>query len=569
MNFNNLKVSSRLAIGYGVILALLAITAALSLTRLTAFDGQLRDISEDKVQKVIEANDWLYSLMESARHTRNMLILDEPEKIAKEIDNLKRHKQLRAERMEGLKKSVVSEAGKAKLREVIDARAAYTPHEDAYVQLIQSGDMVAAKAMLLEKARPTQLVYIAKLREFVLSQTDLIKQSQHAAHESYSSSWKLILAIGFAGLVAGIASAMIIARGLIKQLGGEPNYAANVASQIAAGDLTVDIDTRADDKSSMLFAMKAMRDDLVKIVAEVRTGTDAIATSSAEIAAGNQDLSSRTEEQASSLEETASSMEELASTVRQNADNAKEADHLAARASDVAVKGGEVVSQVVFTMEAINESARKIVDIISVIDGISFQTNILALNAAVEAARAGEQGRGFAVVASEVRNLAQRSASAAKEIKQLIGNSVEKVEDGSRLVAQAGQTMDEVVESVRRVTGIVAGIAEASMEQSAGIEQVNQAIGQMDAVTQQNAALVEEAAAASEAMQEQAARLAQAVSVFKLDVRQEAVRVAPRVRPAPVAAAPAPVAKQAPRPSIASKKSSAVTQDAESDWETF
>jgi len=249
----------------------------------------------------------------------------------------------------------------------------------------------------------------------------------------------------------------------------------------------------------------------------VRGGTDSIATSSTQIAAGNQDLSSRTEQQAGSLEETASSMEELTSTVKQNADNARQANQLAASASQVAVKGGEVVAQVVGTMESINASSNKIVDIIAVIDGIAFQTNILALNAAVEAARAGEQGRGFAVVASEVRNLAQRSSQAAKEIKTLIGASVEQVNAGSMLVAQAGSTMNDIVSSVQRVGDIITEITAASSEQSVGIDEINRAIGQMDAVTQQNAALVEEAAAAAESMQDQAHKLAQIVSVFKLD----------------------------------------------------
>jgi methyl-accepting chemotaxis protein len=259
----------------------------------------------------------------------------------------------------------------------------------------------------------------------------------------------------------------------------------------------------------------------VGIVGEVRQGTDTIATASGQIAAGNMDLSSRTEEQASSLEETAASMEELTSTVKQNADNARQANQLAVSASSVAVRGGSVVNQVVGTMGSINASSRKIVDIIGVIDGIAFQTNILALNAAVEAARAGEQGRGFAVVAAEVRNLAQRSAAAAKEIKTLIGDSVEKVEEGSKQVAEAGKTMDEIVDSVKRVTDIMAEIQAASQEQTQGIEQINQAITQMDQVTQQNAALVEEAAAAAQSLQEQASGLSQVVSVFKLGQEQQ------------------------------------------------
>ena len=274
--------------------------------------------------------------------------------------------------------------------------------------------------------------------------------------------------------------------------------------------------TSKDETGQLLQALKDMNNSLVTIVGQVRTGTDTIATASSQIAAGNLDLSSRTEEQASSLEVTASSMEELTSTVKQNAENARQANQLVVSTADVAVKGGQVVGQVVDTMTSIKDSSRKIADIIGVIDGIAFQTNILALNAAVEAARAGEQGRGFAVVAAEVRNLAQRSAGAAKEIKSLIEDSVDKVDVGGKLVDEAGKTMDEIVNSVKRVTDIMSEIAAASQEQSAGIEQVNQAIAQMDEVTQQNAALVEEAAAASESLQDQAGNLAQVVSIFNL-----------------------------------------------------
>ena len=327
---------------------------------------------------------------------------------------------------------------------------------------------------------------------------------------------RVLLAIGMALMlvVGGLAALML--RRILGQLGGEPDYAAGIVAQIAAGDLTTPVHTRAGDTDSLLMAIKAMRDKLAHLVSQVRNDAESISAASGEIAAGNHDLSARTEQQAGSLEETASTMEEMTSTVRQNADNARQANQLAISASQVASQAGGVVGQVVETMGAINASSRKIGDIISVIDGIAFQTNILALNAAVEAARAGEQGRGFAVVATEVRNLAQRSSQAAKEIKQLIDSSAEQVGTGEKLVALAGETMAKVVSSVRQVTDIVAEISTASSEQSTGIEQINQAIVEMDNMTQQNSALVEQASAAAQAMNQQADGLAQLVSVFKV-----------------------------------------------------
>ncbi len=369
---------------------------------------------------------------------------------------------------------------------------------------------------------------------------------------------------------------LMISRSIVKQLGGEPADANAITHRMAQGDLSVHIALKPGDSASIMHGIKSMRDNVAKIVAHVREGSESVATASAEIAQGNTDLSARTESQASALEETAASMEELGSTVKQNADNARQANQLAQSASTVAVQGGEVVAQVVDTMKGINDSSRKINDIISVIDGIAFQTNILALNAAVEAARAGEQGRGFAVVAGEVRSLAGRSAEAAKEIKTLITDSVQRVEQGTALVDQAGNTMTEVVSSIRRVTDIMGEISAASSEQSAGVAQVGEAITQMDQATQQNAALVEEMAAAAASLRAQAQDLVQTVAVFKLNPQDS--QTAYRTAPAAPAAAPKQVTAAA-KQSVAAKAPAAKlsapapkpakASDDSGDWETF
>ena len=341
----------------------------------------------------------------------------------------------------------------------------------------------------------------------------LAGESVAQSEKSYRSASILLLTVSLLAIGLGC----VVTYWLVRSITVPLNKAVQIAQTVASGDLRSRIEVSGKDETAhLLKALNEMNDNLVRIVAKVRNGTHQIAHASSEIARGNLDLSTRTEQQAGSIEETASSMEELTGIVKQNSENAAQANHLARTASDVAARGGSVVSQVVQTMGNINDSSRKIVDIIGVIDGIAFQTNILALNAAVEAARAGEQGRGFAVVAAEVRNLAQRSAAAAREIKTLIEDSVDKVGAGSKLVDQAGTTMEEVLSSVQRVSDLISGIAAASQEQNAGIQQINQAISQMDTVTQQNAALVEQAAAAADAMQNQAGELAHAVNVFKL-----------------------------------------------------
>ncbi|WP_228893924.1 methyl-accepting chemotaxis protein [Pseudoduganella aquatica] len=398
----------------------------------------------------------------------------------------------------------------------------------------------------------------AVLRLVKQEEQGLLKHRSESAEQQRQRTDIVMIGGGLVAALLAAVLAVLLARNITRPL----HQAVAVAQRVAQGDLGGQIDVRSKDETgALMLALSQMTAALVGIVQNVRNGTDTIATASAEISAGNMDLSSRTEQQASSLEETASSMEELTSTVKQNADSAREARDLADSASSVAVRGGAMVAEVVDTMASINESARKIVDIIGVIDGIAFQTNILALNAAVEAARAGEQGRGFAVVATEVRNLAQRSAGAAKEIKTLIDDSVAKVDQGSKLVDRAGATMEEVVQSVQRVNSIISDIAAASEEQRTGIEQVNEAIAQMDQVTQQNAALVEQAAAASSAMQDQAMTLSGAVSVFRLGERDPAPASAvwtasqPGQAGARQAQRPAPLKQLAPAKAAAPAKS--------------
>ena len=408
---------------------------------------------------------------------------------------------------------------------------------------------------------------VATLQKFSESEGARLTEAAAAESRRVTTFLSLVIAVG---VVASVIMGMVVSRGITRPI----QSAVSTARRVADGDLTVQIQASGRDETGQLLnALADMTQNLRSLVGEVANGAHTVSDTSAQIAQGNVDLSQRTEEQASTLEETASSMEELTSTVTQNAQNARQASQLAVGASEVARKGGQVVGQVVSTMTGISESSRKISDIISVIDGIAFQTNILALNAAVEAARAGEQGRGFAVVASEVRTLAQRSAAAAKEIKALISDSVSKVEDGTRLVDEAGKTMDEIVTSVKRVTDIMAEITAASQEQSEGIGQVNQAVTQMDEVTQQNAALVEEAAAAAESMQEQAQALLQSVAVFQLSGAASTVRAtvpvasrAPLRRPVSTAR---PAIARPKAVSAASPKLAAVAAGGDDDWTEF
>src|SRR3569623_574888 len=429
---NHMKVSTRLILGFGMVLAMLAVIIGLSISSLGNMNEGTKKIVLEAYPKVLLAQNLRNNVNENARALRNALLSPDVETMRKSFEALVRQRKENSDAMEKIEKMLQSEKGKTLFKGIKEVLVPYREAVDQVVKLTRKGNKEQAVAVLFGNLQNSQQSFFQNIDALIAFQSEEMDQSYKDAQSTYQNARTLMLILSAVALLLGVSASIIITRTLLRQLGGEPTYAAEIAGKIASG---------------------------------------------------NQDLSSRTEEQASSLEETASSLEELTSTVRQNADNARQANQLAVSASEVAEKGGAVVGQVVDTMESINESSKKIVDIIGVIDGIAFQTNILALNAAVEAARAGEQGRGFAVVASEVRSLAQRSASAAKEIKGLIGDSVEKVEAGSKLVEHAGTMMDEVVSSVRRVTDIVGEITASSQEQSAGIEQINQAVTQMDNVT--------------------------------------------------------------------------------------
>jgi methyl-accepting chemotaxis protein len=509
----NISIGKRLTLGFTIILAFAMLITGISVWRLQGVATATRDMMQVPLAKERMISDWYGKVDSGIRRTTAIARSSDPALGAFFAEESKASSAISSELQKKVEELIVDADEKALFVRIGEQRKVYLSSRDQVAKLKAAGELEQADKIFETVFRPGTASYQALMMDLLKMQRAKIDATAAHIDDIAASSRKLLYVLATLVLAFGAFSSWLLTTGIT----GPLRQAVTAARRVAGGDLTGHIDDSArDETGQLLSALKDMNASLLGIVNEVRSGTDHITTSSSEIAAGNQDLSRRTEQQAGALEETASSMEELTSTVKHNADNARQANQLAASAAQVAVKGGEVVAQVVDTMDSINQSSRKIVDIIAVIDGIAFQTNILALNAAVEAARAGEQGRGFAVVASEVRNLAQRSASAAKEIKELIGDSVEKVSQGSKLVADAGTTMGEIVSSVHRVSDMITEITAASNEQSAGINEVYEAIGAMDAVTQQNAALVEQAAAAAESMQQQAAALAQAVSVFKV-----------------------------------------------------
>ena len=594
MNFNAMTVKAKLSLSFGVLAALVLLVSSLALYSLSEINGSFALYVRGVDARARTAADVRTAVDRRAIAARNLVIVTKPadvelEKAAVQLADSDVKSSLK--KLNDLTTgagSDTSEQAKAMIAEIGRIEAAYAPVAADIENDALNGRHDDAIKKIDEKCRPLLVQLVKATDNFSAYTATRAEHKVERAGELYASQRALLLGICAGTIVAAVFAALLITRSITRALGAEPNELSDITRRIAEGDLGPVAGAQSAPQGSVLASMSTMQTGLVQLIGQVRATAHNIATGASQIAAGNVDLSSRTEEQAASLEETASSMEELTSTVRQNAENAQQASSLAANASEVATQGSDVVGQVVATMTEISESSSKIADITGLIEGIAFQTNILALNAAVEAARAGEQGRGFAVVATEVRSLAQRSSSAAKEIKELIGASVQKIHDGSSLAGEAGKTMTEVTQAVARVTDIMGEIAAASTEQSRGIEQVNQAITQMDEVTQQNAALVEEAAAASKSLEDQGRVLNEAIAFFRLDdagrVTQTARRTTPTNSARAVAAAPsasssrsvAPRASQrmpAREPSRTKtpmmKAEHALAQASDANWQTF
>lgn len=511
-----MRVSTRLASGFGLLIVLMALMGGIASVKVNDVDKSYDEVIEDRYPKVSALLEVKENLNQSSQAMRNILLSTTEIQQQAEIDAMNAAAGQGAKLLDGIEKAISSEKGKAVFAAIVAARTEYIAVRREFLAVFSQGNADAARQALQTRVNPAQAKYFKSVDDAIAYQKNLMDLSVKRATDDIASIKATLLNFSIAALIMAVIAGVLTSRSITRQLGGEPGDAAEFASKIAAGDLGQEIVLRKGDTTSMMANLKAMQKSLAGIVASVRLSADSVATASMEISQGNHDLSARTEQQASALEQTAASMEELTATVQTNSDNAQQARKVASDAEAVAVRSGTVVGGVVATMQEISESSLKIGEITSVIDGIAFQTNILALNAAVEAARAGDQGRGFAVVATEVRTLAHRSAQAAKEIKALIASSVERVDRGSALVAEAGETIQQVVNATQRVNTLINEISAASKEQSDGMGQIGEAVMQMDQVTQQNAALVEESAAAAQSLKAQADDLVHQVSVFKL-----------------------------------------------------
>jgi len=514
MQISNLRVRTRLGWAFGLMLLMTVLTAAIAQHRLGQLQGNLEEVVRTNNVKIRHSHAMAESLLAYARDLRTLVLLDDPDQRQREAARLKATAAAYDQAAAALDKLPSSEQARALLGKIAAAAKNARPANEQVLAL--ADQRYDAVTVLLVQAVPATQQWQDLIAQNLLLQESENEARVQAAASDYLVARNLLLGVGLLSAVLAVVLGVLVTRSISRQLGGEPAEAAELAARVAAGDLGGADAASAADPDSLMGRLRGMQASLAQLVASVRHDADSVATASAQIAQGNQDLSRRTEQQASALQETAAAMEQLGVTVRHNSANARQASQLAVDASSIAAQGGAVVGQVVDTMRGIHDSSRQIADIIGTIDGIAFQTNILALNAAVEAARAGEQGRGFAVVAGEVRSLAQRSAEAAREIKTLIGTSVDRVEQGSALVDQAGVTMQEVVSAIRRVADLMGEIDTASAEQGSGVAQAGQSVAMMDQATQQNAALVEQSAAAAESLKAQAQHLAQAVSVFRV-----------------------------------------------------
>ncbi|NEX59838.1 HAMP domain-containing protein [Noviherbaspirillum sp. 17J57-3] len=568
-----MRIGHRLTLGFGIVTALLIMLVGLSYSRITSLSGVIGHVVKERYPTTIVANNIKADLNEITRSMLNVLVMGDAGQIKKEIANIDERTKAIDGAIGRLSRQITEPTGVAQVKAIIEYKDKFLPAQTKFVSLVNEDKKDEAMVKLMFQVRPMQAKYFERLDAFIKYEDQQMAEAGADAEAAAQRTEWFILSLAAAAVGLSVLVGFLTTRRITRPL----NEAVRIAKCVSDGDLTSRIEVKTKDETGELMeALRYMNESLSRIVGEVRGGTETIASASREIASGNQDFSAHTQTQAGALQDTAASMSVLTETVKKNAENARQANQLAESASSVAVRSGEVVSRVVETMAGIDDASKKIVDIIGVIDGIAFQTNILALNAAVEAARAGEQGRGFAVVAAEVRNLAQRSAAAAKEIKTLIGDSVRKVSEGSTLVNEAGATMDEVVASVKRVTDIMNEITAASQEQSTGIEHVSTSIGEMDSMTQQNAALVEEAASAAETMQNQASNLSRLVSVFKLGegarapaAGDPAAASALIAHEAPLRAPAARVALPAKRSGVPAARKAAHAATAGDDWEEF